>query len=342
MQQIYRSHALESVTEVVRNPDSFPPHLAPSISPAHLAVEERNNSTADDAYTVHNKTAALQPIATSAERAADAKGVTDFDMSRISKYFMTVKENDSQDESNLSKECTASRQCTDISAIIKTKASSDGSVDALQRPTRTRTRTITSTAKDTGGKARIKAGMGHMIKLENKAVAVDGASVVAGLNGHDPNQIDLFNDGVEGSYSKLPIGRSLSLHADIIEDNRFIGIHHESQSISQPLYHHENLKKKVSAKEIFSMKDTDLSSRLNKNGHENRHLNGHGNGHENAHEDQGDESSDDEEECDKDWDWGENALNTCRSDSPHRDWNGYRGQVQGLLDWTMDLDPDTV
>ena len=341
MQQIYRSHALESVTEVVRNPDSFPPPLAPSISPAHLAVEEHNNSTADDAYTVHDKTTALQSIATSAERAADAKGVTDFDMSRISKYFMKVKENNSQDESNLSKECTASRQSTDISAIIKTKASTDGSVDALQRPTRTRTKT--STAKDTGGRARRKAGMGHMIKLENK-VAVDGASVVADLDGHDPDQINLFNDGVEGSYSKPSIARSPSLHADIIEDNRFIGIHHESQTSSgnsQQLHFHENLEEKGSVEaEIFSMKDTDLSSSLNKNRHENRHLNGHGNGHKNAHEDRSDENSNEEEECD--WDWEENALNTSRCDSPQRDWNKDRGQVQGLLDWTKDLDPDTV
>ena len=355
MQQIYRTHALESVTEVVRNRDSFPPEPAPPLNPAHLGEEELN---------VHDKTAVLLRIATSAERAADAKGVTDFDMSRISKYFMTVDAEVSQNESNLSKECTASRQCTDSSAIIKSKGSADSSVDELQRPTRKSTGTRTSTSKDTGVRSRIKAGigigLGDLIKLEDKAVTVDEAFVVGDLGGHDSNQINLFNDGVEGSYSKQPIALSVSLHADIIEDNRLIEIHHETQKSSgnsQLLRLRENLKKKGSAEaEIFSMKGTDLSSRLNKNGHEksneNRHEDSHENGHEKSHEhkhknghenaleDRSDENSDEEEE--RDWDWEENALNTSRSDSPHRDWNRDRGQVQGLLDWTMELDPDTV
>lgn len=314
MQQIYRTHALESVTEVVRNPDSFPPQLAPPLNPAHLG-EELNNST------VHGKTAALQCIATSVERAADAKGVTDFDMSRISRYFMTVAVKDSQDESNLSRESTASMQCTDNSAIIRSKGSANGSVDELQRPTRKSTRTTTSTSKDTGVRARMKAGIGiglrDLVVLDNKAVR---------------------------SYSKQPIAQSLSLHTDIIEDNKLIGIHHESQKSSgnsQPLFLRENLNQKGSAEaETFLVEGTDLSSRLNKNGHENRHESRPVDGHENAHEDRSDENSDEEEECD--WDWEENALNTSRSDSPHGDWNRDRGQVQGLLDWTMELDPDTV
>ena len=361
MQQIYRTHALESVTEVIPNPDSFPPQLAPPLNSAHLDVAVRDHSTADRDVTLHDKTATLQRIVTSVDCAVDAKGVTDFDMSRISKYFMTVDAKYSSDESNLLREFTASRRCADISAIIKTKGSTDGSVDALQRPTSTRTSTRTNTSKDKGVRARIKAGIGigmgigDLIKLDNKAVTVDEAFVAADLSGHDSNQINLFNNGVKGWYSKPAIARSHSLHEDIIEDNRLIGIHHESQKSlgnSQPLCLYENLriKRSVEAKMFFT-KDTDLSLKLingheksHENGHENRHEDGdeygHENGHETAHEHRSYENSDEEKESD--WDWEENALNTSRSDSPHRDWNGNRGQVQGLLDWTMDLDPDTV
>ena len=366
MQDIYKTQALELGDGDVRCPDIISSVLAPPTLPAHTGIKALDNSAADEMHTVNEKSTAAKHITASAKHVEDMKIVTDSDLSMISRYFMTMGERESKDVSQRLL-ASPSEQSDDSSAILRTRGPADIALESLQAATVRRAETEIGVTTKTVPGAGVGVGVG-MRKVKKKPNGVRVAMEEV-LDDYDADYIKSISDRIQVSNSEPSTARSPegehSAGRDIIGNHRLTGLNSEHHNISP---HPEPSLIVKQSNEIesergraSSMKGADQSSELyeegHRNGHENRHEDRHenesgherhGNGHESGHEyGYGDHSignSEEEEECDWDCEWEDSTQHISRSEDPQRDRNrnAVRGQVQDLLDWMNNLDPDTV
>lgn len=354
MQEIYRTQALESDHECVRSPDSIPSVLAPPILPAHTRIKALNNSAADDMHTLHKKSTAAQHITASAKHVGDMKNVTESDLSMISRYFMTMGERESEDVSQRLL-ASPSEQSDDSSAILRTGGPADTALESLQGEAVRRAQTETGVRTKTVAGAGVGVGVGvgmRKVKKKPKGVRVAIEEV---LGRYDADHNKSISDGIQVSNSEPSTARSLegehSAVGDTIGNHRLTGLNSVHQIIS-PYSEPSLIVKQLNDIEpasgsASSKKSADHPSELHeghRNGHENWHEDRHECGRTDGHVVRGIGDSEEEEECDWDCDWENSTQHTSRSEDPQRDRdrNGARGQVQDLLDWMNNLDPDNI
>ena len=357
MQEIYRSQALESDHKCVRSSDSIPSLLAPPTLPAHIGIKALDNSAADEMHTVNEKSIAVQRIGTSGKRIDGKKNVTDSDLSMISRYFMTAR---------LSP-CSPSERSIESSAITNSRGTADNAAECLQCATVRRAET------ESGVRTKTVAGAGAGVAMRTgkKTTKGVGVAIVDESDRYDADHIKSISDGIQESNSKPSTARSsmseYSAGRDIIGNHRLNSHDSEHQNISphpEPSLLLKQKKEIESARgKAFSKKGADRPSELlgegYRYGHEYRHENDHGhesrqvneNRHEFGHTDGrrdcsigNSEEIEEIEECDWDCEWEDSTQHTSSIEDPQRarGRNGDRGQVQDLLDWMTNLDPDTV